>query len=103
MNGSTSSAYASGSNNPSAGPALNGHAEAGTTSNSLGANEGVGEHEEEEQDGDEHQQTKANGAGPSRHGFESSEETLRELESRYFLYYTDVRSLRSLIWGEHDR
>lgn len=26
----------------------------------------------------------------SRHGFESPEEVLRELESRYFLYYTDV-------------
>ena len=28
--------------------------------------------------------------GDVRHGFDSSEEVLRELESRYFLYYTDV-------------
>lgn len=42
-------------------------------------------------DEDSKQQPKANGgAALSRHGFDSSEETLRELESRYFLYYTDV-------------
>lgn len=39
---------------------------------------------------------KANGAALSRHGFDSSEETLRELESRYFLYYTDVRPACSI-------
>ena len=41
----------------------------------------------------EEQQPKSNGTALSRHGFDSSEETLRELESRYFLYYTDVSSL----------
>lgn len=34
--------------------------------------------------------------GLSRHGFDSSEEVLLELQSRYFLYFTDVRPFYSL-------
>lgn len=52
--------------------------------------EGERNEEQQEQPADGEQQPKTNGAGLSRHGFDSSEETLRELESRYFLYYTDV-------------
>ena len=59
--------------------------------------DGAGARELQEQDGDgeaqeQEQEQDAPAQQPqlSRHGFESPEEVLRELESRYFLYYTDV-------------
>lgn len=63
--------------------------------NGQGDNDGDNDDDEEEnEDASSSQQgqkqNKPNGAGLARHGFDSSEETLRELESRYFLYYTDV-------------
>lgn len=88
LNGS--SAYGSGSGVSSA---VNGHAEAASSRAIEGNPSGE---QDANGDGEEPQQPKANGAGPSRHGLDASEETLRELESRYFLYYSDVRLLAYL-------
>lgn len=90
LNGGQSYASGSTSSGPPAAAAVNGHAGSGRQDGDNDDNddddEGI-----HENGGDQQIQPKANGAGPSRHGFDSSEETLRELESRYFLYYTDVR------------
>ena len=89
-----------------------GHGLNGDDSHAI--NGGLNNDEDDEEDsGDEHgdmngDETLANediienshGDGSSvgimRHGLDSSEEVLRELESRYFLYFTDVshRSFR---------